>query len=309
MYLIMRKIAVVGVGSLGSCIAYELASRELADKLVLIDIYRDLAEGNAEDISQAMAFRSNLEVYAGDYSDAEGSDIIVVTAGKPRTPEMKSRMELLRVNFEIIKSVASKLREISGEPIIVTLTNPVDVMNYAMWRLTGFDRRRVIGSAGMLDSARLRRAISRKLGVPVLDVEAYVIGEHGEHQVPIFSRVKVKGRNIEFSPDERKRLSEEIKQSALNVISKKGGTVYAPASNTANMIQMLLQNSNCKAVCSAILDGEYGLRDLSIGVPVELSRSGIKRIVEWRLSDDEMKTFLIGAERLKRVIDSLIEKG
>jgi len=305
----MRKIAVVGVGSLGSCIAYELASRKLADKLVLIDIYRDLAEGNAEDISQAMAFRSNLEVYAGDYSDAEGSDIIVVTAGKPRTPEMKSRMELLRVNFEIIKSVASKLREISGEPIIVTLTNPVDVMNYAMWRLTGFDRRRVIGSAGMLDSARLRRAISRKLGVPVLDVEAYVIGEHGEHQVPIFSRVKVKGRNIEFSPDERKRLSEEIKQSALNVISKKGGTVYAPASNTANMIQMLLQNSNCKAVCSAILDGEYGLRDLSIGVPVELSRSGIKRIVEWRLSDDEMKTFLIGAERLKRVIDSLIEKG
>jgi len=305
----MRKITVVGVGSLGSCIAYELASRKLADKLVLIDIYRDLAEGNAEDISQAMAFRSNLEVYAGDYSDAEGSDIIVVTAGKPRTPEMKSRMELLRVNFEIIKSVASKLREISGEPIIVTLTNPVDVMNYAMWRLTGFDRRRVIGSAGMLDSARLRRAISRKLGVPVLDVEAYVIGEHGEHQVPIFSRVKVKGRNIEFSPDERKRLSEEIKQSALNVISKKGGTVYAPASNTANMIQMLLQNSNCKAVCSAILDGEYGLRDLSIGVPVELSRSGIKRIVEWRLSDDEMKTFLIGAERLKRVIDSLIEKG
>ena len=305
----MRKIAVVGVGSLGSCIAYELASRKLADKLVLIDIYRDLAEGNAEDISQAMAFRSNLEVYAGDYSDAEGSDIIVVTAGKPRTPEMKSRMELLRVNFEIIKSVASKLREISGEPIIVTLTNPVDVMNYAMWRLTGFDRRRVIGSAGMLDSARLRRAISRKLGVPVLDVEAYVIGEHGEHQVPIFSRVKVKGRNIEFSPDERKRLSEEIKQSALNVISKKGGTVYAPASNTANMIQMILQNSNCKAVCSAILDGEYGLRDLSIGVPVELNRSGIKRIVEWRLSDDEMKTFLIGAERLKRVIDSLIEKG
>jgi len=304
----MRKIAVVGVGSLGSCIAYELASRKLADKLVLIDIYRDLAEGNAEDISQAMAFRSNLEVYAGDYSDAEGSDIIVVTAGKPRTPEMKSRMELLRVNFEIIKSVASKLREISGEPIIVTLTNPVDVMNYAMWRLTGFDRRRVIGSAGMLDSARLRRAISRKLGVPVLDVEAYVIGEHGEHQVPIFSRVKVKGRNIEFSPDERKRLSEEIKQSALNVISKKGGTVYAPASNTANMIQMILQNSNCKAVCSAILDGEYGLRDLSIGVPVELNRSGIKRIVEWRLSDDEMKTFLIGAERLKRVIDSLIEK-
>ena len=305
----MRKIAVVGVGSLGSCIAYELASRKLADKLVLIDIYRDLAEGNAEDISQAMAFRSNLEVYAGDYSDAEGSDIIVVTAGKPRTPEMKSRMELLRVNFEIIKSVASKLREISGEPIIVTLTNPVDVMNYVMWRLTGFDRRRVIGSAGMLDSARFRRAISRRLGVPVLDVEAYVIGEHGEHQVPIFSRVKVKGRNIEFSPDERKRLSEEIKQSALNVISKKGGTVYAPASNTANMIQMLLQNSNCKAVCSAILDGEYGLRDLSIGVPVELSRSGIKRIVEWRLSDDEMKTFLIGAERLKRVIDSLIEKG
>ena len=304
----MRKITVIGVGSLGSCIAYELASRKLADRLVLIDIYRDLAEGNAEDISQAMAFRSNLEVYAGDYGDAEGSDIIVVTAGKPRTPEMKSRMELLRVNFEIIKSVASRLREIGGEPIIVTLTNPVDVMNYVMWRLTGFDRRKVIGSAGMLDSARFRRAISRGLGVPVLDVEAYVIGEHGEHQVPVFSRVKVKGRSIEFSRDERERLSEEIKQSALNVISKKGGTIYAPASNTANMIQMILENSGCKAVCSAILDGEYGLKDLSIGVPVELNRSGIKRIVEWRLSDEEMNAFLMGAERLKKAIVSLIEK-
>jgi len=183
----MCKATVIGVGNLGSCIAYELVARGIVDQIVLIDIYRELAEGNAEDISQAMAFRSNVEVAPGDYEDADGSEVVIVAAGKPRTPDMKSRMDLLKVNLRIIESVASDIRKIRGEPIVVTLTNPVDVMNYVMWKRTGFDRRRVIGSAGMLDSARFRKALSRKLGVPVLDVEAYVIGEHGDNQVPVFS--------------------------------------------------------------------------------------------------------------------------
>jgi len=301
----MSKATVIGVGNLGSCIAYELAAREIADQIVLIDIYRELAEGNAEDISQAMAFRSNVEVISGDYEDADGSQVVVVTAGKPRTPDMKSRMDLLKANLRIIESVASNIRGIRGEPVVVTLTNPVDVMNYVMWRRTGFDRRRIIGSAGMLDSARFRRALSRKLGVPVLDIEAYVIGEHGDNQTPVFSRVTIRGKKEIFSSEERREITEEIRQSALNVISKKGGTVYAPACNTANVIKMIIGDMHGLAICSVVLDGEYGLRDISIGVPVELSSQGVERIFEWDLDEEEKTTFYKGGENLRKIIKTL----
>jgi len=302
----MSKATVIGVGSLGSCIAYELAARGIVDQIVLIDVYRELAEGNAEDIAQAMAFRSNVEVVAGDYRDADESQVVIVTAGKPRTPDMKSRMDLLNANLRIIESVASNVKKIRGEPVVVTLTNPVDVMNYVMWRRTGFDRMRVIGSAGMLDSARFRKALSRKLSVPVLDIEAYVLGEHGDNQTPVFSKVTVKGEKRFFSGEERREISEKIRQSALNVISKKGGTVYAPASNTVNMIRMIIEEPCGLAVSSVVLDGEYGLRDISIGVPVELGRRGVKRILEWELDEEEKATFYRGAENLKRTIKTLM---
>ncbi|RJS93208.1 malate dehydrogenase [Candidatus Bathyarchaeota archaeon] len=302
----MKKATVIGVGSLGSCIAYELAARGIVDQIVLIDIYRELAEGNAEDISQAMAFRNNVEVIPGSYDDADESEVIIVTAGKPRTPDMKSRMDLLNVNLRIIKSVASSIKGIRGEPVVVTLTNPVDIMNYVMWRHTGFERNRIIGSAGMLDSARFRKALSRRLAVPVLDIEAYVLGEHGDNQTPLFSRVKVKGKKRTFSIEERREITEEIRRSALNVISKKGGTVYAPASNTVNMIQMIIEDSSSLAVSSVVLNGEYGLRDISIGVPVELGRGGVKRILEWELDEDEKATFYRGAENLRRTIKTLM---
>jgi len=300
------KVSIIGVGNLGSCIAYEVANRGLVKELVLIDVVRDLAEGNAEDISQAMAFRNNAYVYAGDYGDAENSDIIIVTAGKPRTPEMKSRLDLLEVNKRIISDVAQKIVGLHGEPIVITLTNPVDIMNYLMWKYTGFPRARVIGSAGMLDSARFRHLLSRKYNVPVLDVEAYVIGEHGEYQVPLFSRVKFKGVSQRFTEGERINIVEELKQSALTVISKKGATIYAPANNTANVVEAILRDAKSLYICSAILDGEYGLKDISIGVPVILGRSGVEKIAEWDMSEDEKKTFYSGAKRMRREIEVIL---
>lgn len=300
------KISVVGVGTLGSCIAYEIASRNLAGELVLIDIFRDLAEGNAVDIGQAVAFRSNIDVYAGDYEDVADSKIIVVTAGKPRSPEMKSRLELLEVNRRVISDVAREIRGVAEDSIIVTLTNPVDVMNYLMWRYTGFSRERVIGSAGMLDSARFRYVLSKKYGIPILDVEAYVIGEHGENQVPVFSKVRMRGKGRKFTEKEKLEIAEEIRKSALTVISKKGATVYAPAKNTVNMMEAILEGGEGVYVCSAILDGEYGLKDVSIGVPVKLGRGGIEEIIEWDLDEDEEKAFYSGAESIRRAIESVV---
>lgn len=302
----MRKIAVIGVGNLGSCIAYEIANRELADELVLIDIFRDLAEGNAEDISQAIAFRSNTSVYAGDYTDIGDAEVVVISAGKPRTPEMKSRLELLQANKKIIVDVAQNLRKIEGEPTVITLTNPVDAMNYLLWKYSGLPRWKVIGSAGMLDTARFRHVLSTKYSVPVLDVEAYVIGEHGDNQVPVFSRVKIKGEKISFTESEKTAIIEKLKKTALDVISKKGATIYAPANNTVNMIEYVVKDEKKLCVCSAILDGEYGLRELSIGVPVILGCGGIKEILQWRLDEEEKSVFYSGAEAIRNAVVSVL---
>ncbi|MCX8170609.1 MAG: malate dehydrogenase [Candidatus Bathyarchaeota archaeon] len=298
-------MSVIGVGNLGSCIAYELANRGLVDEIVLIDILRDLAEGNAADIGQAIAFRNNTKVYAGDYSNAGDSQIIIISAGKPRTPEIKTRLDLLEVNKKIIDDVARNVREIGGEPVIITLTNPVDIMNYLLWRSTGFPRERVIGSAGMLDSARFRHILSKRYNVPVLEVEAYVIGEHGERQVPVFSKVKIRNERVEFTASEKSEIMEELRQSALAVISKKGATVYAPANNTVNMVEAILMDEKKTYICSAILNGEYGLTGVSIGVPVILGRRGIKAIIEWELNEDEREAFYSGASNIRRSIESV----
>ncbi|MEM1530597.1 MAG: malate dehydrogenase [Candidatus Bathyarchaeia archaeon] len=300
------KVSVIGVGNLGSCIAYELANRGIVEEMVLIDIVRDLAEGNAMDIGHSIAFRNNTKVYAGDYSDAEGSHIIVVTAGKPRSPEMKTRLELLEVNKRIIADVAQNLKRLGDEPILITLTNPVDIMNYLLWKYTGMPRRKVIGSASMLDSARFRYFLSRKYGVSVLDVEAYVIGEHGENQVPVFSRVKIRGEVRGFTSLERSEIIDELKKSALAVISKKGATVYAPANNTVNMIESIIRGERRISICSAVLEGEYGLKDISIGVPVTLGKNGIEEIHEWSLDEDERKLFYLGAESIRKAIESIL---
>jgi malate dehydrogenase len=302
----MSRVAVIGVGDLGSSIGYEVASRGFVEELVLIDIYRELAEGNAADIEQALAFRNNTKVYAGDYVDARGSDVIIVTAGRPRTPDTKSRMELLRFNKEIIQDVASRLGEFRGEPVIITLTNPVDVMNYLIWKYTDFDRRKILGSAGQLDSSRFRVVLSRAFNVPVLDVEAYVIGEHGDGQVPVFSRVKIKQEKTTFARAEQENIKEELKSAALEVISKKGATTFAPASNTADIVQSVLQNGKDLVVCSTVLDGEYGVSDVSIGVPAVIGRRGINEIVEWRLEDVEWNLFYMGAQKLRTVISEIL---
>jgi len=302
----MIKVAIIGVGNLGSSIGYEIAGRGIVDELVLIDTIRELAEGNAADIEQALAFRNNMKVYAGGYEYAKGSDVVIVTAGKPRTPDMRSRMELLRSNMKIIRDVALELREIGGAPVVITLTNPVDVMNYLMWSYTHFDRSRILGSAGQLDSSRFRAVLSRILNVPVLDVEAYVIGEHGDSQVPVFSRVKIKGEKRTFPNAEKEKINEELKGAASEVISKKGATIFAPANNTADVVESVLQDKRDLAVCSVVLDGEYDVRGVSIGVPTILGRLGVEEIVEWNLDVAERKLFYMGVQELKDTISGIL---
>ncbi|MBS7615402.1 malate dehydrogenase [Candidatus Bathyarchaeota archaeon] len=305
LHFVMIKATIIGVGNLGSCIAYEIAVRDFVDRIVLVDVYHELAEGNALDIAQAIAFRNDTEVLAGSYEEASDSNVIVVTAGKPRTPDMKSRMELLEANTKIIKSVALELKKLGGASVIITLTNPMDVMNYVMWKTTAMDKTKILGSGGMLDSARLRTVLASKYGVSSLDVDAYVIGEHGENQVPVFSQVRLGNRKKTISEVDRVEVMNKLRDSALQVISKKGATIYAPACNTANMVEAIIKDEKKLAVCSCVLNGEYGLQDVSIGVPVILGRNGIEKVVEWKLDDNEKTLFLKGAHQLKETIKSI----
>lgn len=299
------KITIIGSGNLGSAIGYEIANRDIIEELVFIDIKPDFAEGQASDIAQAIAFRNNTVVRAGDYNDASDSDILIVTAGKPRTPEIKSRLELAEINSKIIKDIALRIKEIGFSGILITLTNPMDLMNYLLWKQTGLSRFKVIGSGGQLDSSRFRTVLAKIYNKNVMDVEAFVISEHGDNQVPVFSNVKISNRKVDFSDDEKEKISAELKKSALNVISKKGATIFAPANNTADMIQSIVKDERKLMSCSVVLDGEYGLRDLSIGVPVILGQSGVEEILEWNLSNDELAVFRKGADELKRYMANL----
>ncbi len=292
----MTKLSIIGAGNLGAAIGYEIASRSIVNELVLIDILKDLAEGQAADIQQALPFRNRTRVYSADYPALAGSDIIILTAGKPRTPEMKDRLQLAEINVKIVGSIIQEIKKYAPLAIIITITNPMDLINHFV-HTQGFSREKVIGSGGQLDSSRFRVA----LGFPEREVEAYVIGEHGEDQVPIFSRVMIDNARYSFSTQEKEEIIPKIRQTALTVIQKKGATVFAPASNTADMVEAIVQNKQMLMMCSANVQGEYGLHDVSVGVPVILGAQGIERVEEWNLPDEELQQLREAGRKLKEL--------
>jgi len=299
----MSKLSLIGAGNLGAAIAYEIASRSIVDEVVLIDILKDLAEGQAADIQQALPFRSKTKVYSADYPALANSDIIIITAGKPRTPEMNDRLQLAEINFKIVGSIISEIKKYSPNSIIIIITNPMDLINHFIQQ-QGFSREKVIGSGGQLDSSRLRIV----LGHPEKEVEAYVLGEHGEDQVPILSRVKINGIQQSYSATEKENIRQKIKETAIMVIQKKGATVFAPASNTADMVEAILKDQHKLMICSANLQGEYRLEKISLGVPVILGKNGIEKIEEWNLEEEELSQLQEAGRKLKEMYATLIPK-
>jgi len=296
----MTKISLIGAGNLGASIAYEIASRNLTDELVLVDIAKELCCGQAMDIQQALPFRNKIKVYDGQYKDIANSDIIVITAGKPRTPDMTDRLELAKINIKIMNSVLEQIKEHSPNSIIITISNPLDIINHHIHKF-GFDRHKVIGSSSQLDSARFRTV----LGHPDKEVEAYVIGEHGNDQVPVFSKVKINGEPKQFSDEEKQSLKEQLKYSSLCVIEKKGCTVFAPTSNTVDLVEAIVKDQNKLMVCSTNLENDYYCSDVSLGVPVILGKEGIKEIVQWDLAPEELEQMKAAAQKLEKFYNEL----
>ena len=296
----MTKISIIGAGKLGSKIAYTLAQRKISDEIAIVDIMKDVALGNAIDISQSIAYSNNTKIISNGYEDISDSDIVIITAGKPRTPDMNDRLELAKINANIVSSVCEQILKHAPNSIVITCSNPMDLMNHIAFKKLGFEQQRVIGFGGRLDGSRLKYIIANHINVKTSDINCDVIGEHGQSMTPVFSRLTVNGEKQEFSNTEKEKITAELRGIALKIISLKGITDFAPASGVADMADAILNDTNLVVPCSMNLEGE----NISIGVPVKLNRNGAN-ILEWKLTDEETKMFNEGKNKLKDLVSSL----
>jgi len=304
-----KKITVVGAGNVGTTTAQLIAEKDLAD-VVLIDIIEGIPQGKALDIQEACPiWRSSARVTGtNSYDDTAGSDIVVITAGLARKPGM-SRDDLLKANAEIVGKVAEKIAGTSPEAIVIVVTNPMDIMAQLTQKVTGFPFHRVIGMGGCLDSTRMRTFISLETGVSPEDIQAMVLGGHGDQMVPIPSLTTIKGEKITaVMPEQKvKAIIERTKNGGAEIVGllKTGSAYYAPAASVVEMIEAMFEGKDEPLPCSVYLDGEYGIKGVYLGVPVLLASKGLEKIVELSLGEEEKKGLAMSAESVRALVTKL----
>jgi malate dehydrogenase len=303
----MTKVSIVGAaGTVGAAAGYNLALRDVADELVFVDIpdKEDETIGQAADANHGVAYDSNTDVSQGTYEDTAGSDVVVITAGIPRQPG-QTRIDLAGDNAPIMEDIGSSLAEHNDDFVTVTTSNPVDLLNRHLYESGDRDRHKVVGFGGRLDSARFRYVLGQRFDAPVQNVEATILGEHGDAQVPVFSKVRVNGADPEFSDDEKEEILSELQTSAINVIEKKGATQWGPATGVAHMVEAILRDTGEVLPGSLVLDGEFGLDDVGLGVPVKLGSNGVEEVVEWDLTEYERDQLGEAAEKLSEQYEKI----
>lgn len=294
-----NKVSIVGAGMTGATTAHWLAEREVAD-IVLVDVVEGLPQGKALDLLEAMPIlgKDISIVGSNDYQATEGSDVIVITAGMPRKPGM-SRDDLLFANAEIVRQAALNTIKYSPNAMYVVLTNPLDVMTYLTMKVTQLPPQRVVGQAGILDSTRMRTFVAQELGVSVENVHCYVMGGHGDDMVPLTHISNVAGIPLdEILPQQKlQEIVERTRKGGGEIVSllKMGSAFYAPGISVTQMVCAILKNKHLIVPAAAYLQGEYGLRDIYFGVPVQLGRDGVEKIIEYKLTEDERKMLKISA--------------
>ena len=284
------KAGVIGVGKLGGTVAFAIADQGLFDELVLCDVVESLAWAQAEDIRHGIGDLQKTVVRPGRVPDLKDADVVVIAAGQGRKPGM-SRLDLLRTNAPVVAAVCRDVARIAPKAVLVLLTNPLDVMTAVAWKTSGLPRDQIVGSAAYLDSVRFRTILAGRYGARVPEVEAAVLGEHGDRAVPVFSRVRVRGKPLALTPQERKEIRDELTQLAALVIGGKGGTAFGPAGCTAALVGALFSDDPTTLPASVVLDGQYGLRDVAVGVPAILGRGRVLGVEEWALSQEEKAAF------------------
>ena len=303
------KITIVGAGNVGATTAHWAAVKELGD-VVLIDIVEGMPQGKALDMLEAMPIiGKDVEIVgANDYAATKGSDIIIITAGLPRKPGM-SRDDLLSANAEIVGKAATETLAHSPDVIYIVLTNPLDTMAYLTMKKTGLPRERVVGQAGILDSARMRAFVAMETGVSVENIDCYVLGGHGDEMVPLTRHSNIAGIPLkEYLPAATlETIVARTRKGGGEIVNllKTGSAYYAPSVACAQMAEAILKNKHLIVPCAAYMDGEYGLHDMFFGVPVMLGRGGLEKIVEYTLNEDEKAMFDKSAAAVKETHEAL----
>jgi len=307
------KVAVVGTGMVGSSFAYTLLLSGIASEIVLIDANHERAEGEAMDLNHAVPFAHPTKICAGGYSDCQGAAITVISAGVGQRPG-ETRLELVRRNAAIFGQIVPKIADANPEGIIVVATNPVDVLTYITIKESGLSPQRVFGSGTILDTARFRYMLSEHLGVDPRSVHAYIIGEHGDSEVPVWSLANVAGmrlpsfcaeNGIPLSPDTMERIFSQTRDAAYEIISRKGASYYAVAAGLMRITEAILRDQNTVLSISSLITDYYGIDDVCLSLPTVVSRRGIERVLRLELSPKEATGVRNSADVLRATIESL----
>lgn len=312
-YFHAPKIALIGIGFVGSSFAYSLMIHGTVSEIVLIDIDRKRAEGEAMDLNHGLSFVQPARIWAGDYSDCEGADIVVISAGLAQKPG-ESRLKLVDRNIEIFRQIIPKIKEYNKKCILLVATNPVDIMTYASLKLSGFPSSRVIGSGTILDTSRLRYLLAEYLRVDPRNVHAYIIGEHGDSEVPVWSLANVAGTRLkdycpicgqEYDELHLNTMFEQAKTAAYKIIELKGRTYYAIGLGLTRIVESIIRDENAVLTISSFLQDYYGVSDICLSVPTIVNRNGVREVLKLPLEEEEIKQFQNSASTLRNITQSL----
>jgi malate dehydrogenase len=309
------KISLIGAGQIGGTLAHLIALKELGD-VVLFDVAEGIAKGKALDLSQSTAIDGlNVNITGtNNYNDTSNSDVIIITAGVPRKPGM-TRDDLLGINLKIIKQVADGIKDTSPNAFVICITNPLDVIVMALQKYSGLPKNKVIGMAGVLDTSRFKFFLSQELNIPISEVDSFVLGGHGDTMVPVPNRTTVSGKPLldfvkegKISEEKLNEIIDRTRNGGAEVVKllETGSAFYGPAASGIEMAESYLKNLKKTLPCAAHLNGQYGVKDLYVGVPVIIGSNGIEEVVELTLDDEEKRYFDISIDAVKELFDAAI---
>ncbi len=307
------KVSIIGAGFVGSTIAYTLMLSGLVSELVLVDTNKLKAEGEAMDLSHGAPFISPAKVIAGDFVDCEGSSIVIITAGANQKPG-ETRIDLVKKNTEILKSIIPELVRYCSESILLVVTNPVDILTYVTYKISGFKKEKVIGSGTVLDTARFKSLLGEHVGVDARNVHSYVLGEHGDTEVATWSITNIAGISIKSfcencktcSGNTKEEIFEDVRKAAYHIIERKGATYYAVGLTVRRIVEAILRDENSILTVSSLVEGIYGLENICLSLPSIVNSTGISKVLKLELSESEKKALINSGNSLQKVIKQII---
>ncbi|WP_432666708.1 L-lactate dehydrogenase [Wukongibacter baidiensis] len=308
-----NKVVVIGTGFVGSTAAFTLMHSSLISEMVLIDINNKKAEGEAMDLNHGLSFVKPMDIRVGDYSDCKDADIIIMTAGPSMEPG-QTRLDLANKNTAIIKSIMENISKYTRDAIILVATNPVDILTYVAAKSVGYEESKIIGSGTVLDSSRFRYLLSKHFNVDARNVHGYIIGEHGDSEVAVWSLANIGGMKLDqycpicsnaFTSDDKNKIFENVRDAGYHILERKDATYYGVALTIRRITEAILRNENAILTVSSVINGQYGIDDIALSLPTIVNRQGIHKVLELPLEESEVSLLHASAYKLKQILKDL----